>query len=815
MTPQLEAITLTNFRSINAPIRVPLDAPVVLIHGQNGTGKTSILSGLELALTGDIPSLRRVDGDYQHHLVNKGAEIARLDLVARGLPDGRSETTVTVAANRMTGIPLLSAELAKTYSERCYLAQATLGRLLEIYQGQNAQSSSSPLTLFVKELLGLDVLEAIVDGLHDAGDVRRIRNAVPAYSDVERRISEIERTLTRIAGGLKDIDNAFSAQLADLQTELVPLGASVASSNPDFGALLKELEGKDSQEQLMNVARVRRDLLAAKERLQTIQANSSIDERTRLEEGDRFARRQLEDWRQGQGKLLHKTITSLHSTFPNLPSPETADPEVARTAALQTVEAEIRRYSDLIKSQEQVTARLEELRSEIERLEERSRRLDAQIAAHAANAGSLAQALSSILPHIHSEECPLCGRDFRETSAIPLVSAVSTRASALNESAGMLEALSKEKTTAVAQLTTLGRERDQLVATQASQVATEEANTERARLLIVKQRLDGLADDTALASTLIQSAAVAARKLSAARESDDQLSSLIETLRLAAIQLKRTFIFPEQPLADELIQLLDFAVREEASLTAIEQHRTTAISRIQSLQSQQASRIRLLTEQTISQREAETFRTAKGRADATIEISRAFSKSVLEVRTSIVQRVFNDSLNRLWADLFTRLAPEEDFVPAFALHRKSSGAVEAVLETVHRRGQRAGNPQTMLSAGNLNTAALTLFLLFLALHLSLEPRLPWLLIDDPVQSMDEVHIAQFAALLRTLSKRSERRVVVAVHERPLFEYLTLELSPAFPEDKLITVELGRNASGETIAKATHHIWREDRVIPAA
>ena len=48
----------------------------------------------------------------------------------------------------------------------------------------------------------------------------------------------------------------------------------------------------------------------------------------------------------------------------------------------------------------------------------------------------------------------------------------------------------------------------------------------------------------------------------------------------------------------------------------------------------------------------------------------------------------------------------------------------------------------MLSAGNLNTAALTLFL---ALHLSVEPRFPWLVLDDPVQTMDEVHIAQFAA----------------------------------------------------------------------
>ena len=46
-------------------------------------------------------------------------------------------------------------------------------------------------------------------------------------------------------------------------------------------------------------------------------------------------------------------------------------------------------------------------------------------------------------------------------------------------------------------------------------------------------------------------------------------------------------------------------------------------------------------------------------------------------------------------------------------------------------------------------------------------------------------------------------LVIAIHERPQYEYLALELSPAFTEDKLITVELSRNAAGYTIAKATH------------
>jgi exonuclease SbcC len=42
-------------------------------------------------------------------------------------------------------------------------------------------------------------------------------------------------------------------------------------------------------------------------------------------------------------------------------------------------------------------------------------------------------------------------------------------------------------------------------------------------------------------------------------------------------------------------------------------------------------------------------------------------------------------------------------------------------------------------------------------------------IDDPMQSMDEVYIAQFAALLRTLSKQTKRQVIIAVDDRSLFD----------------------------------------------
>src|SRR5260370_37890084 len=68
MRPRLSFLLLSNFRSVLGEIRVPLDAPIVLIHGPNGSGKTSIITAIELALTGGVDCLRRVDEGYAKYL---------------------------------------------------------------------------------------------------------------------------------------------------------------------------------------------------------------------------------------------------------------------------------------------------------------------------------------------------------------------------------------------------------------------------------------------------------------------------------------------------------------------------------------------------------------------------------------------------------------------------------------------------------------------------------------------------------------------------------------------------------------------------
>ena len=96
-----------------------------------------------------------------------------------------------IKADGIQGGSLLSGEVERFFSERCYLAQAALGRLLEIYQNANPREESA-LTRFVKDLLGLDALDALIDGLHPAADVRNTRRLSPGYSDAETKIQAIQ-----------------------------------------------------------------------------------------------------------------------------------------------------------------------------------------------------------------------------------------------------------------------------------------------------------------------------------------------------------------------------------------------------------------------------------------------------------------------------------------------------------------------------------------------------------------------------------------------------------------------------------------------
>lgn len=224
---RLESLTISNFRSIGGRVTIPFDAPVVLIHGPNGSGKTSILSALELAMSGSIDAMRRVDPRYVDHLIHRGSGTAEIELAVQQDTAGPTRTwAMTSRDEGWARDHLLSNSDAVHYSERSYLAQATLGRLLEIYS-ESESSQSSALTRFVNDVLGLDTLEALIEGLRNGRDIRNTRNLVPGFAGLERSIaankiehSAIEAQNKALSVELREADELIANELTRLEPEV-------------------------------------------------------------------------------------------------------------------------------------------------------------------------------------------------------------------------------------------------------------------------------------------------------------------------------------------------------------------------------------------------------------------------------------------------------------------------------------------------------------------------------------------------------------------------------------------------------------------
>ncbi|MBZ9905283.1 AAA family ATPase [Mesorhizobium sp. BR115XR7A] len=800
---QLSSITLTNFRSIKGSITVPLDAPIVLIHGANGAGKTSLLSAIELALTGQVASLQGVDPDYAAHLVHKDAKSAELKIETIGLD--RNETSLKVTANAIEGEALLGPDLARFYAERCFLAQSSLGRLLELYQ-DSAKRSDSALTKFVKDLLGLDHLDAIIDGLHDAGDVRRLRSGVPGYGETRDTIPQVEGERDRLGAELEKTDiriRQLEEQNDALSNRLVSVGDRSVTG---------PTAGETEQSELLRLTTVRREVEAAALQWQQIASTDLARDRAAAQPRSENAGRALAAWSATKGATLQAVLERLMPLFSDLPSVSAGGPQPAHAAATKAVREELRRCQDVL-DKDAADAKLEaDHEGAVTRGRARIQALEQQISNLASEGGALAQALSGVLPHIHTDDCPVCGRNFKETSEVPLQAHVSARIAELTAAAGQLQALSRDRTSSLSAVAVAERELGEVRGRRLDAINRDALRTRVALLQEVDLSLAGMTSDVEEGQRLIGEAATASRALSDLAVQDQGGTALRQSVERFGTELGVAPLAPTEDIAAALSRFAAEASRLVEIYTANQTIRREMAGNALEVQRLNALRQPVVDATGAAQGRLDRLNAAKQRADRLILDARELAKRAGEARTAIVRKVFNGSLNRVWRDLFVRLAPEEPFVPAFAVPETNGGPVEAVLETWYRSGGKGGDPRAMLSAGNLNTSALTLFL---ALHLSVSPDLPWLVIDDPVQSMDEVHIAQFTALLRMLAKSNlQRQIIIAVHEKPLFDYLSLELSPAFQNDRLITIELSRSADGQTLMNYLPHVFTPDQAVAA-
>lgn len=214
------------------------------------------------------------------------------------------------------------------------------------------------------------------------------------------------------------------------------------------------------------------------------------------------------------------------------------------------------------------------------------------------------------------------------------------------------------------------------------------------------RRLSGLAPNTAEGLTILQNEATAQKVLSQLRIHDQRVNDLRTAVIACCTELGQSPPAETDALDDVISTLEADVLKEEERLKSAQVSRQEALisygdlleieGRLGTLVSAHEKRAKIL-----DLVEGEFNRAEKRRLDF-----KHIASTARDVRTAIISRVFNDSLNALWRDLFVRLAPSQSFVPAFRIPQ-SDREVMAILETVHRDGGHGGAPGTMLSAGNL------------------------------------------------------------------------------------------------------------------
>ena len=740
MNRRLTSLRLEHYRSIRGHHTINLDAPVVLIHGANGSGKTSLLSALEIGLTGEAVAMRRSDPNYASHLIHTGMDEAIIDVRCRHDAFEPPHSALSIRPGEVVGQPVLPQQFRRLYTERCFLAQTTLTQLLDIYEQRTGQADDA-LTRFVRDLIGLDQFDSLLAGIHHTRHIARLRTALPIYAEVEHEIERKERELREIDQNL-DTDGKQLSELNELlENELQTLGYSRDAIEVELESWLNT---EHDERRTTTLRSISREISSALAQWKELDESADLGRLTVAESEAKTIERQWNTWLTQHHDSVTRALSLFSVATAGAASSDGDDYGETVRSALDRLENDAARINAQLKTGREVAIVLMEAREASEKATERLVRLDLRIEHISGDTGALARALSEIEPFLVDETCPVCRRDFSEIGGPPLHSHLTEHISRLAVAAEDLRELTAQRQSEVrvkdaADLRIADFEKRKRSATQQAEDEKQLSKIGEARVA-----LETVRDAADASGKILDRRRQVLAELSHLRRNDRTLEGLRESILQFPNRLGLDSSTKEEGIEEILNHCSEVAfsfIQEFDNRIALKLSATQTLKKV-TMQKDQIKRKSDDRKERVQS--LQIMKQALRRSDETRSEARKLAGYVEEVRTRIVSRVFSDQLNAMWRDLFVRLAPDEQFVPAFKVPQETARKLEVQLETRLRGGASAGHPKSILSSGNLNTAALTLFL---SLHLTVEPVLPWLVIDDPVQSMDEIHTSQFAALV--------------------------------------------------------------------
>ena len=820
MIKRIVDVQLANFRRISGSHRLPLDSDIVVIYGPNGSGKTSIIQAIEYAITGSVGDLRE-STDYERVLQNQfSPDPMRVSLTCLNdkgeqlvlqPPDGEGE---------LRRQPEL-AEVRRYFAERGYLSQHQLTRLLESYQTCGPAGDDQVLVQFIQRLLQLDELMNLSDGLFISLDRRRLRKKLRALEDLEGEEKDLRTTAAETQQSVQEYKASIADTVRRVRSSLDELDLKLDEPCPDDQSAREDVAAwaervsEHSEAETALLLTAQREYSALLDDLRRVTAGMGsqtlLDDSRVVDARAELLRVQLETSDAQQSLAQHRVridaavMQSGEDFGPDFSQlPDLAYLEVLEDAVQRRL-SEVRALLQSVKADKE---RLSVLENEVIRLDERIAGLQEPPQTDAGRIEKASAVLLMALELVSEDDiCPVCSRDFAEVHQGGLRSRITQQIAELQAANEEAVKRSKEYQSAVVQRRVLGIELERLRS--GVQGRTDETVLV-GRIERLEQTVFGLneaSDSRATVGTRLAEIAAAQALVDGLDRTKARLldtrSSLLRiqesaglvasgdgtTLTDLAVGIQVALEARLQPLNDRHERLL--VIRE--ALQALE----TDLAQVKDAEKQAKRADSAL---------SDALRRLK-EVDRIEQIGRRLAEASSRTRADALRNAIESDLNEVWRDLFTRLVPTEPFTPEL-----SSPSVErrklSISAMVRATGVKPMDSQATLSAGNLNTAALCLFL---ALNMVEAPSLPVIVLDDPIQSMDDIHLVNFAGLLTALSRDGNRQLIVAVHEKALFEYLLHELGPTRPGDSTLGIELIPSDKGEWSFVSTPRVWKVDEV----
>jgi exonuclease SbcC len=501
----LRHISISNFRRLAGNVRLPLDAPVVLIHGPNGTGKTSVLSAIELALTGAVQSLNRLDERYFAHLPYYGEPFAAVEIqIADAADQLMSPGVMTVGPSGLDGVPALDRAGRQFYSERSYLDQVSLGRLLEMYQNTEKNQESS-LARFVNELLSLDQLDALISGLSDVMDVRNVKKLVSEYSEAVRVTDETQGRLDIAVARRATVTLTLDGHRVELKQAMTRLNESevdvtTAAGLLEASAIIARSPMSGGQVVAESLARSLSELKGRIEGIATRPLHARVGEATkrRLSADQAFSK-----WASTSEPALQVLLDDANELGVRTGD---ADLRVHELVELlrPMVDSEILKLVGQLDENKRVLGQAASVANQVSDLTAALNALDVQVAKGEGRAGALAVGLAAFREQLRGEVCPVCDRDFSELSAGNLGAHIDGKIEELTTQGEELRTLSQQRDAARVELGAVVRRQEELAR---RALPVDQAELIEARLKALKSlesRLVDSADSVVKGSNLAE-----------------------------------------------------------------------------------------------------------------------------------------------------------------------------------------------------------------------------------------------------------------------------------------------------------------------